>query len=55
METFLWSLLGLLAAGVEILGVLTAVHAVMGVRTAQGAIAWALSLVMFPYVALPLY
>ena len=55
MGAFLWSLLGLLAAGVEILGVFTAAHAVMGVRTAQGAIAWALSLVMFPYIALPLY
>ena len=55
MGAFLWSLLPLLAAGVEILGVLTAVHAVMGVRTAQGAIAWALSLIMFPYIALPLY
>ena len=55
MGTTLWSLLGFLAAGVEILGVLTAAHAVMGVRTAQGAIAWALSLVMFPYIALPLY
>jgi cardiolipin synthase len=50
-----WSLLGVLAAGVEILGIFTAAHAVMGVRTAQGAIAWALSLVMFPYIALPLY
>ncbi len=55
MGTFFWSLLGPLAAGVEILGVLTAVHAVMGVRTAQGAIAWVLSLIMFPYIALPLY
>ncbi len=55
MGGMLWSLLGVLAAGVEILGVLTAVHAVMGVRTAQGAIAWALFLVMFPYIALPLY
>ncbi len=55
METSLWSLLGVFAAGVEILGIVTAAHAVMGVRTAQGAIAWALSLVMFPYIALPLY
>jgi len=55
METSLWSLLGVFAAGVEILGIFTAAHAVMGVRTAQGAIAWALSLVMFPYIALPLY
>ena len=55
MGPTLWSLLGVFAAGVEILGIFTAAHAVMGVRTAQGAIAWALSLVMFPYIALPLY
>jgi cardiolipin synthase A/B len=55
MEPTVWSLLGIFAAGVEILGIFTAAHAVMGVRTAQGAIAWALSLVMFPYIALPLY
>ena len=36
-------------------GVLSAVHAVAGVRTPQGAIAWAISLLTFPYIALPLY
>ncbi len=55
MGTAFWTVLGILAAGVEIFGIVTAAHAVMGVRTAQGAIAWALSLIMFPYVALPLY
>lgn len=55
MGTAFWTVLGVLAAGVEIFGIVTAAHAVMGVRTAQGAIAWALSLIMFPYVALPLY
>ena len=36
-------------------GALTSVHAVMAVRTAQGAIAWAVSLNTFPYVAVPAY
>lgn len=36
-------------------GVLHAVHAVMRVRTSQGAIAWAVLLVVLPYVAIPLY
>lgn len=40
---------------VEILGILTAWHAVINVRSAQGSIAWSLSLVTFPWLALPLY
>jgi cardiolipin synthase len=40
---------------IEVLGVLSAVHAVMSVRTPQGAIAWAVSLVTFPYVSVPAY
>jgi cardiolipin synthase len=40
---------------VEAIGILTAVHAVMRTRTSQGAIAWAISLVTFPWVSLPLY
>jgi cardiolipin synthase len=39
----------------EILGVISAVDAVMKTRTSQGAIAWAVSLVTFPYVSVPLY
>jgi cardiolipin synthase len=39
----------------EILGIITAVHAIMNVRTSQGSIAWAISLITFPFVALPLY
>jgi cardiolipin synthase len=39
----------------EVLGVLSAVHAVMSVRTPQGSIAWAVSLVTFPYVSVPAY
>jgi cardiolipin synthase len=37
------------------LGMLTAVHAIMTARTPQGAIAWALLLILFPYLALPAY
>jgi cardiolipin synthase len=40
---------------VELAGILTAIHAVMHGRTSQGAIAWGISLVTFPWLALPLY
>ena len=36
-------------------GIAAAIHAVMTTRTAQGAIAWSVSLVSFPFVALPAY
>jgi cardiolipin synthase len=36
-------------------GIVAAAHAVMTVRTAQGAIAWSVSLVSFPFVAVPAY
>ncbi len=39
----------------EILGILSAVHAIMSSRTPQGSIAWAVSLVTLPYVAVPAY
>lgn len=39
----------------EVLGILSAVHAVMSVRTPQGSIAWAVSLVTFPFVSVPAY
>ena len=37
------------------LGILSAVKAIMESRTPQGAIAWALGLVTFPYIAVPAY
>lgn len=40
---------------VEALGVCAAVHAVMTAKTSQGAIAWGISLVTFPWLTLPLY
>lgn len=36
-------------------GVIFAIEAAMTVRTAQGAVAWAVSLVAFPFVAVPAY
>jgi cardiolipin synthase len=39
----------------QVLGLLSSVHAIMHTRTEQGAIAWAISLVFVPYVAVPAY
>ncbi len=38
-----------------IAGIISAIHAVMSVRTSQGTIAWAVSLIAFPFVAVPAY
>ena len=40
---------------VHILGIALAINAVMKGRTTQGSIAWSISLVTFPFVAIPLY
>ena len=39
----------------HLLGALTSLHAIMSVRTSQGAVAWAVSLNTFPYLAVPAY
>jgi cardiolipin synthase len=39
----------------HVLGFLSSIHAVMSTRTSQGAVAWAVSLNTFPYVAVPAY
>jgi len=39
----------------QVLGLLSAVHSIMSTRTPQGSIAWAVSLVTFPYIAVPAY
>jgi len=39
----------------QVLGLLSAVHAIMSSRTPQGSIAWTVSLITFPYVAVPAY
>ena len=43
---------GYLIGFVQLLGVIAALHAVLTVRTAQGAIAWALSLLFIPFLTL---
>lgn len=40
---------------IHIIGIAHALHAVMRVRSSQGAIAWVISLITFPYIAVPLY
>jgi len=39
----------------HILGFFSSIHAIMSTRTPQGAIAWAVSLNTFPYLAVPAY
>jgi len=39
----------------HVLGFLSSIHAIMSTRTEQGAIAWAVSLNILPYVAVPAY
>jgi cardiolipin synthase A/B len=48
-------MIGWLIALTQLLGVLTAVRAIMESRTPQGAVAWAVALIAFPYIALPMY
>ncbi len=38
-----------------VLGILSAVDAIMSARTPQGAVAWSVALVSFPFVAVPAY
>ncbi|MDJ0618712.1 MAG: cardiolipin synthase [Calothrix sp. MO_192.B10] len=40
---------------VYILGIVNAAHAVMHVHSSRGAIAWSISLITFPWFAIPLY
>jgi cardiolipin synthase len=47
--------IGLVAFLSHLAGIAAAIHAVMTARTSQGAIAWALCLILFPYVTLPAY
>jgi len=39
----------------HVMGLASSIHAVMSTRTSQGAIAWAVSLNTFPYLAVPAY
>ena len=52
----LWThVLQISALGVHLLGVGNAVHAILKVRAPQAAIGWAITLVLFPWVVIPLY
>lgn len=44
-----------LAVVVHLLGVMNAAHAVMTVRSSRGAVAWSISLLTIPWLAIPLY
>lgn len=48
-------LLGLGVFLIHLIGMLSAVLALMSSRTSQGAVAWIISLVTFPYAAVPAY
>lgn len=52
MDYFGPHIFGYLIATLHALGLIAAIHAVLTVRTAQGAIAWALSLLFMPYLTL---
>ncbi|MGM0520843.1 MAG: cardiolipin synthase [Pseudomonadota bacterium] len=52
MTSWLW---GTGLALIHVLGMVSAVMALMSSRTSQGAVAWIISLLTFPYVALPAY
>ncbi|MDR5898240.1 cardiolipin synthase [Halomonas vilamensis] len=52
MASWLW---GTGIALIHMLGMISAVMALMSSRTSQGAVAWIISLLTFPYVALPAY
>lgn len=49
------SLLGLSIALIYLLGIVSAIMALMSSRTSHGAVAWIISLLTFPYVAVPAY
>ena len=48
-------MIALIVVVFHVLGLLSSIHAIMSTRTEQGAIAWAVSLNTFPYVAVPAY
>lgn len=52
MDYFGPHVFGYLIATIHLLGMIAAIHAVFTVRTAQGAIAWAMSLLFIPYLTL---
>lgn len=55
MEFSPWTILWIFTGCLHILGMLSAIGAIMTARTPQGSAAWAVSLIAFPYITLPLY
>lgn len=53
MTSVLYLLIAL--GAIHIIGVLCFIHAILWARSSQGAIAWAVSLLLLPYIAVPLY
>ncbi|NJM37953.1 MAG: hypothetical protein HC845_08930 [Akkermansiaceae bacterium] len=53
-EITTWLELGFVVA-LYAVGILHVIHALMHVRTSQGTIAWVVSLLALPFIALPLY
>lgn len=53
MDTAFWHVwIAPVIAGIHLLGLIAAAHAALTARTSQGAIAWAVSLIFMPYLAL---
>jgi cardiolipin synthase len=48
-------MIGWLMALFHLLGIVSSIHSVMSTRTSQGTIAWMVSLITFPYIAVPAY
>ena len=55
IQGHLVEILALFASLMHVLGAISAAHALMANRTSQGAIAWAMCLLTFPYLGVPLY
>ncbi len=55
LQANLPSLAAVIAATIAILGLLSALEAILKTRTAQGAVAWAIVLIGFPPLFVPLY
>ena len=50
-----WTLIGVTVVVIEILAVISAIKALLSAWTSQGAIAWALALLTWPFISLPLF
>lgn len=53
MDSYFWHVwIGPVIAAIHVLGLIAAAHAALTARTSQGAVAWAVSLIFMPYLAL---